>query len=210
MTPMWLAAKITGPVAGTWWVPWTRTRTGGGARTARPDAAAAVQQEPAAGAAALPARGSVGGDAHAGSAGRRSTSATTWSIDLVEGVRRGVDVDGAVGHHQRRGRPAGVDPVAGEQRLLGGGRRRSRPPRRPGARRGPPGRRSGRPSPRRRATTTEPMSRPSTTMPPSPIDRARCSSSSRARTSGTALTGRTAALTRRSRIARGDVDRRRR
>ena len=40
--------------------------------------------------------------------------------DLVEGVRRRVDLDGAVGAHQRRGRAAGVDPVAAEQGLLGG------------------------------------------------------------------------------------------
>ena len=70
--------------------------------------------------------------------------------DLVQGVRRGVDVDGAVGHHQRRGGAAGVDPVAGQQRLLGRGDV-DRRPRRRGVRRGPRGRRSGRPSPARRA-----------------------------------------------------------
>ena len=58
------------------------------------------------------------------------------------------------------------------------------------------------------------MSRPSTTMPPSPIA-GRCSSSRRARTSGTALTGLTAAFTSSAADRRGDVvavdgDRRRR
>ena len=40
--------------------------------------------------------------------------------DLVEGVRRRVDVHGAVGHRERGRRPARVDLVAGQQGLLGG------------------------------------------------------------------------------------------
>ena len=61
--------------------------------------------------------------------------------DLVQGVRRGVDVDGAVGHRQRRGGPAGVDRVAARAGRPRWRRRRRRPARRRGGRRGPPGRR---------------------------------------------------------------------
>ena len=39
--------------------------------------------------------------------------------DLGEGVAGGVDVHGAVGHGQQRGRATRVDPVTGQQRLAG-------------------------------------------------------------------------------------------
>ena len=88
--------------------------------------------------------------------------------DLVEGVRRGVEVDGTVGHDRRGGGATGVDRVAAQQVGLGG-----RDATRPVLRRttGGAGRRVGGQVDLHRGVgpTTEPMSRPSTTMPPSPM-----------------------------------------
>ena len=97
---------------------------------------------------------------------RRPTRATTRSMtsSRVYGV---VSMcDGAVGHGQRRGRAAGVDLVAREQGLLGGGDVGAALL---GGAPGGAGVRVGGEVDldlRRRATTTEPMSRPSTTIPP--------------------------------------------
>ena len=146
-TPTWLQAKITGPVRGHVLGAVHASRRTRRRITNRAERAQRAQQEPGGCLAALAA-------AACGRAGRvTGCSPRLARLDQRDdrldrprpGCTRGVDVDGAVGHHQRRDGPAGVDPVAGEQRLAGRVDVGSRPPRRPGARRGRPGRRTGRP-----------------------------------------------------------------
>ena len=201
-------ATITGPRAGTCSAPCTRTSHR--RRTSR--AAERPQRGAAAGAAGAASRRCAAASWCAARAVTRrlrrlrparrpgrSTSSRVYGVVSMWTAPSAI-ASGAVG-------PAGVDPVAARAATAWVAAT-SEPP-------SSAARRAARAAGvggqvdlhrRRPGPTTEPMSRPSTTMPPSPAITSRCSSSSRARTSGTALTGLTAPVT----SSRADRDRRRR
>ena len=128
--PTWLDAKITRPVAGTRSAPWTAhvvpPPDQPGADGSHPAQQPGVRVSVAARGAG---RLAVTGGSRHGAAGELD--------DLGDHLVQGDGVvsmwTAPVGHRQRGGRAAGVDPVARQQRLLGARRRRCRPPRPHGA-----------------------------------------------------------------------------
>ena len=209
---MWFEARMTGPVAGMWSsavdvhvvaapagaVPGTsRTTCSAPAGVGAPVEASATSRR----------TGRL--SHHAAPPPARRASATIVSITSSSDSVGRVDRDGVVGHRQRRDRPRRVGGVAASQVAprrsqvavvvlgeLGG-------PALGSARVGSAVRKIFRSA---SGATTVPMSRPSTTIPPSPIS-SRCRADhQRPRPAGTALTALTAAVTGSVRISRDDVD----